>query len=99
MRAVTAPLVAFILAWGLAGIGPAVVGGTTVVRAASPEPTTAVGDPRSEGEGPGLVGEPAVAILAVIGIGLASVLVTIAWVRLTKPPDPAGRPGSVRRRP
>ena len=56
--------------------------GTTTVIAASPSPGAA-GDPRSSGQGPGLVGDPAFAVLAVVAIGLASVLVTLAWVRLT----------------
>jgi hypothetical protein len=52
--------------------------------AAEPTPTGAPGgDPRSPGEGPGLVGEPLLAIGAVVAIALISVVVTIAWVRLT----------------
>jgi len=52
--------------------------------AASPEPTAIAGsDTRSGGEGPGIVGEPLTAALAVIGIGALSTLVTIAFVRLT----------------
>ena len=41
------------------------------------------GDPRSSGQGPGLVGNPAVALLGVLGIGLAAVLATLVYVRLT----------------
>ena len=52
--------------------------------AASPDPTAIAGsDTRSAGEGPGLVGAPLAAILAVIGIGLLAALATIAFVRLT----------------
>ena len=52
--------------------------------AASPAPTAGSGgDPRSSGQGPGLVGDPAFALLAVVGIGLASVAVTFLYVRLT----------------
>ena len=40
-------------------------------------------DPRSSGQGPGLVGDPATAILLVIGIGVATVVVTLLYVRLT----------------
>ena len=58
--------------------------------AASPDPTAMAGsDTRSAGEGPGIVGAPLAAALAVVGIGLASTLVTIAFVRLT-----GGRRGS-----
>ena len=52
--------------------------------AASPAPTAGSGgDPRSSGQGPGLVGDPAFALLAVVGIGLASVAVTFLYVRVT----------------
>jgi hypothetical protein len=55
---------------------------TTMVLAASPTPGPA-GDPRSAGEGPGLVGDPGFAILAVVAIGVVTVLATLAYVRLT----------------
>jgi len=51
--------------------------------AASPSPGAPVGDPRSSGQGPGLVGDPAFALLAVVGIGVASVVATLAYVRVT----------------
>jgi hypothetical protein len=52
--------------------------------AASPSPGTASGgDPRSSGQGPGLVGDPAFALLAVVAIGLGSVAATLVYVRLT----------------
>ena len=50
--------------------------------AASPSPG-AGGDPRSSGQGPGLVGDPAFAVLAVLAIGVAALAVTIAYIRLT----------------
>ena len=54
--------------------------------AASPAPSAAAGgDPRSAGQGPGLVGDPAFAVLAVVAIGLGAVVLTLAWVRLTAP--------------
>lgn len=56
------------------------------VLAATPAPSVAGGDPRSSGQGPGLVGDPAFAILAVVAIGLGAVLLTLAYVRLTAPP-------------
>jgi hypothetical protein len=54
------------------------------VWAASPSPGPATGgDPRSSGQGPGLVGDPGFALLAVIAIGVASVVATLIYVRLT----------------
>ena len=59
-----------------------VVAGT--VLAAEPTPTGAAGgDPRSSGEGPGLVGEPFLALAAVLAIAIVAVIVTTAWLRLT----------------
>lgn len=56
--------------------------------AASPSPTTAPGgDPRSSGQGPGLVGDPAFALLAVVAIGVGSMLATLVYVRLTARQD------------
>ncbi len=55
----------------------------TATFAASPSPEPQVGDPRSSGQGPGLVGDPAVALLIVVAIGLASVVATLVYVRLT----------------
>ena len=51
--------------------------------AASPSPGTDGGDPRSSGQGPGLVGDPAFAVIAVVLIGLVSVAASLAYVRLT----------------
>jgi hypothetical protein len=57
------------------------------VLAASPSPTAAPGgDPRSSGQGPGLVGEPLVALLGVLGIGLGALVLTLVYVRLTARP-------------
>jgi hypothetical protein len=59
----------------------------TTSFAATPVPTTVSGgDPRSAGEGPGLVGTPIVAIGLVLGLGIAAAAVTLAWVRLTGGP-------------
>jgi hypothetical protein len=72
----------------------AVSGGTAVALAASPEPTLRPGaDTRSSGQGPGLVGEPLLAVLGVLGIGLASVVATLAYLRL----GAAGAPDRARR--
>jgi hypothetical protein len=53
-----------------------------VALAASPSPA-AGGDPRSSGQGPGLVGDPAFAVLAVVAIGIVTLAVTLAYIRLT----------------
>jgi hypothetical protein len=67
------------------GLAWAVLGAMTgIASAASPDPTGAVaGDPRSSGSGPGLVGDPLLAIGLVIAIGLAAVVATVLYVRLT----------------
>lgn len=73
-------LVTIGLAWALLGAA------TGVASAASPEPSVAPGgDPRSSGQGPGLVGDPLMAIGLVVLIGLAAALATYAWVRLRPP--------------
>jgi hypothetical protein len=41
------------------------------------------GDPRSPGQGPGLVGEPLFAIGVVLLVAVTSVVLTLAYVRLT----------------
>ena len=55
--------------------------------AASPSPEPAVGDPRSSGQGPGLVGDPGFALLAVVAIGAGTVAATLIYVRLTARSD------------
>jgi hypothetical protein len=64
---------AFVVTW-LAAVGAAL--------AASPTPA-AGGDPRSSGQGPGLVGDPAFAILAVLAIGVGTLTITLVYIRLT----------------
>ncbi len=57
---------------------------TLPLLAASPSPTGAPGgDPRSSGQGPGLVGTPLVAVLAVLAIGVGALVLTLAYIRLT----------------
>jgi len=77
------------LAWaGLGAIAATFVGDAVpIALGASPSPPAAGGDPRSSGEGPGLVGQPFLALLAVIAIALVAVIVTTAYVRLTARPD------------
>ena len=77
-----AVLIAGAAAWWLVD---ALFGGAVhVAAAASPDPTQRPGsDTRSSGQGPGLVGEPVLAVLGVLGVGIASVLATLAFVRAT----------------
>jgi hypothetical protein len=71
----------------VAAVG-ALVAGTMSALAASPSPGAAGGDPRSSGQGPGLVGDPAFALLAVVAIGVGSLVATLLYVRLTSRRDP-----------
>jgi hypothetical protein len=85
-----------VLVPGLSSIAP-MLGGIPTALAASPEPSAATGgDPRSNGQGPGLVGTPGLAILAVLAIGLVAVIATTIYVRLT---DTAGHARESRRPP
>jgi len=59
--------------------------------AASPTPD-AVGDPRSSGQGPGLVGDPLAAILIVVAIALVALVATLVYVRATGGPGRRGAP-------
>jgi hypothetical protein len=73
------------------------VGGPELAAAASPDATAAPGgggDPRSVGEGPGLVGDPLFALAVVVGIGLAAAGLTALYVRATGGPRtrPPGAP-------
>jgi hypothetical protein len=55
--------------------------------AATPDATRPVGnDPRSSGEGPGLVGDPVFAIGLVLAIGVAALVLTLVYVRMTGRP-------------
>ena len=70
----------------LAGLGAALtawLASAAATVAASPTPDPIVGDPRSSGQGPGLVGDPLFALIAVVAIGIVSVLATLVYVRLT----------------
>ncbi|MEX2184960.1 MAG: hypothetical protein WEC14_10985 [Chloroflexota bacterium] len=67
---------------GLAWAVLSAVTGTAV--AASPSPTAGMGgDPRSSGQGPGLVGDPLMAIGLVVAIALVAVVLTSVYIRLT----------------
>ena len=66
------------------GIVWAVLSSTTLTAiAASPAASAAGGDPRSSGQGPGLVGEPLAAVALVVAIGLVAAVATFGYVRLT----------------
>jgi hypothetical protein len=55
--------------------------------AASPGASGAEGgDPRSNGQGPGLVGTPGLAILGVAAIAILAIVATTVYVRVTTPP-------------
>ena len=96
------------LVWaGVTALVPAVValfpGAADLVAsalAASPEASVAAGggDPRSSGQGPGLVGTPGLAIVGVVAIAVTAIVVTSIYVRLTGTPTaPSGRSVSGRR--
>ena len=51
---------------------------------ASPGGILEGGDLRSEGEGPGVVGSPLAILAAVVILGVATALVTLALVRLSR---------------
>jgi hypothetical protein len=51
--------------------------------AQSPSATPVGGDPRSPGEGPGLVGDPVLAIGGVVLVALIAVGATLAYIQLT----------------
>lgn len=71
------------LAWALVrAVATAIA--PVVVLAASPDPSPiAGGDTRSGGEGPGLVGSPLSAVAVVLLVALASVVLTLVYIRLT----------------
>jgi hypothetical protein len=107
-----AVLLAAAAVWALVGaVLPAVIDGVPslgglvpVALAASTEPTPGTGgDPRSNGQGPGLVGTPGLAILGVLAIAVLAIVATTVYVRLTTPPGErearrSGTPGSSARR-
>lgn len=72
------------------------VTGPPAVAAASPEPSAPGGDTRSVGEGPGLVGAPFLAIVGIVGLGLATAGATLLYLRLTAGSD-RGRTGTAAR--
>ncbi len=74
---------------GIAWLVIAAVASPAIALAASPAPSGGTAsDTRSPGQGPGLVGAPGQAILAVIAIGVLAVALTLVYVRLTTPRQP-----------
>jgi hypothetical protein len=56
----------------------------SMALAAEPAATPGTGgDPRSPGQGPGLVGDPLFAIGAVVLVALTSIVLTLGYVRMT----------------
>ena len=76
-------IVAAVAWWAIDAL---VGGGVAATLAASPDPTLRPGtDTRSSGGGPGLVGEPLLALLGVLGVAMASLVASLAYVRFTRP--------------
>ena len=72
------------VAAGLVVAGLVVVATAALVLGADPSAPPAVlvgGDPRSDGGGPGLVGSPLVVLAGVVGIGIATALLTALLAR------------------
>ncbi|CAN5469003.1 hypothetical protein BH24CHL9_BH24CHL9_00680 [soil metagenome] len=100
---------AVVLGWGpIAGVaaaepdgslGPSPAGialmtpGPAVTPVRDDADVVSAGDPRSEGAGPGLVGNPLVVLLGVITLGLVTAVLTAVVVRLSgRASDRSGRP-------
>jgi hypothetical protein len=70
-----------------AAASPVASGPTEPSASAEPTASPAIigtGDPRSEGEGPGLVGSPVLIALGVVAVGLLSAGGTLLYLRLTR---------------
>jgi hypothetical protein len=77
-------LIAAALLWWV--VDALVGGGVAMAMAASPDPTLRPGsDTRTSGGGPGIVGEPLLAFLGVVGIAVVSVVASLAYVHFTRP--------------
>ena len=75
----------------LAAVAAALLAAPAVALGASPSPTPGIGDPRSSGQGPGLVGDPLTAVLVVAAIAVVTVGITLAYVRMTARPEAGPR--------
>ena len=76
--------------------GAAGLVGTALAASAEPSLAGGGGDPRSNGQGPGLVGTPGLAIAGVIAIAILSIVATTFYVRMTSRRSP-GRTSRPRR--
>jgi hypothetical protein len=81
-----------VLAVAIAWLALVVLPAIALAADPSESPGGGAGDPRSSGQGPGLVGNPGWALAIVVVIGITALLVTLAYVRLT-----ASREGSTDR--
>ena len=87
VAALIAAGICFAVAIGWWLLDALVGGGAAAALAASPEPTLRPGsDTRTSGGGPGLVGDPLFAVLAVLAVAVLSVAGSLAWIRVTKRP-------------
>jgi len=71
------------LATAIATFGLLLTAASSVIAAEPAASPGTGGDPRAPGQGPGLVGDPLFAIGAVVLVALTSVVLTLAYVRLT----------------
>jgi hypothetical protein len=71
--------------------------GTALAATAEPTVGAGAGDPRSNGQGPGLVGTPGLAIAGVVLIAILAIALTTIYVRLTSAPSPGSSPTRWRR--
>jgi hypothetical protein len=76
-----AVLVTAAVAWWL--LEAVLGGGVAAALAASPDPTLRPGTDVRGGSTPGFVGNPILAILGVLAVGIGSVAATLAWIRWT----------------
>ncbi len=79
---------------GSLAVGAAVwLASASRVLAASPAPSRdVIGDPRG-GQTPGFVGDPVLAVIIVLIVAVASIAITLAWVRATGGPADANGDG------
>jgi hypothetical protein len=75
--------VRWVLAAAVLGLGLLLTAPSLAVAAEPAASPGTGGDPRSPGQGPGLVGDPLFAIGAVLLVAVTSVVLTVAYVRLT----------------
>ena len=79
--AIGAALLTAAVAWWI--LDALVGGGTASALAASPDPTLRPGTDIRSGGAAGFLGEPLLALAGVAALGIASLLATLAWIRLT----------------